>query len=321
MTGHAVRLWAALALGLVFAAMVPSVAAAQTVAQAGCAGIYRMTTKVSGDTQLIYTLHLVADASGKRSGPAELHVEREGTIAANQQNGRDFGSVATVYLQRATKVIHKGRWESSGGDKVTVSLESIEGRKDPAKFSGSVLDNILTLTCENRGMYGAGVAFRMERGNLTPTKTNPFDDSLKAGGGDKGPITPRDVAGTYIFTARREIGGVPVEIEYVLVLRDNGDAELTAKRKEKPKRDGPTGAYFGSLATVYLQDREQISHTGKWQLSGDKVLMELVTIQGRTDKAKFIGTAKRGTVDLRCENAGMYGSFTYTMVRKTYDLK
>lgn len=271
-------------------------------------GDYGMIVRVDGRySALFYTLDLRRGSSDER-GDAELTVEKRGNFRINDRTGRDYGSIATVYLKDRQRVLHRGTWYVSG-DNITISLTDIDGRKDNATFTGTVdrSGRLLSLRTSNTGMYGNAVSFRLER------DYNPSGDWNDNNNGDS---TPRDMEGEYRYRERRRIRGRDIELEYRLVLRRGGEAELSIRRNDPIRNDDETGRAFGSVATVYLKDRDEVYHTGRWSVVGGKLNVELTLIDGRRDRAVFTGDTNRDGLDLTSNNRGMYGDVRFRFDRR-----
>jgi hypothetical protein len=311
-----------------------SPAAAQSRDRDRYEGEYGLLARVNGrDSALLYTLYLSrGSGSSGTSGDAELTVEKRGNLTSDDRNGRDYGSIATVYLRDRRRVTHRGTWSVSG-DSMYVSLTSIDGRRDNANFTGPVErgGRLLALRVSNTGMYGNAVSFRFERG------LRPADEW--EGNSGNGSANARDYEGEYRLRERRRVAGRTVELEYRLFLRRGGDAELSVRRLDRLQSDDETGRAFGSMATVYLQNRNEVYHTGRWSVIGNQVSIELTLIDGRRDRAVFSGRLSEGdrrrddrddwddeladrgrdrgdVLDLTVNNRGMYGEVRFRFERR-----
>ncbi|MDX1932699.1 MAG: hypothetical protein SFU56_08860 [Capsulimonadales bacterium] len=124
-----------------------------------------------------------------------------------------------------------------------------------------------------------------------------------------------EVRGEYGMKVRVNLRNVDLTYRLRLNRRSDGgdrqgDAEMTVSRNGFLPSSNRTGDDYGSIATVYLRNRDRVVHRGTWTMYDDRITVTLNDIDGRRDRAVFTGTADDGDriLNLRTDNTGMYGN-------------
>lgn len=265
--------------------------------------VYNRTFRYGNqENRVRYTLVL------RRGGRGELNAEKmsSGGLPTDGNAVKDYGWVMS-WLNQRKRVNRSGDYEVNGNRLTLFLMDYTDGRREEVyRFQRN--NNGWAMTSWDKNVYGNQGGWQFRESGDDPGWDNP-------GGGNEQPISDRDVQGSWIVTLR--VVGAPRQdrVDRRLVLSRGGRAEMRqdyigqTKVADYPQALKDLGAIAGMLST----SKRTVSHTGRWRVSNNVVLVDLDAIDGRRYLANFKFALRDGKLTATDWVRAEYGTMSFSL--------